>query len=45
MYKSEVMKFPHPRSIEAIENLAIQRGVECSLKKAEAFQLIRNIVD
>jgi len=25
--------------------LAIQRGVECSLKKAEAFQLIRSIVD
>ena len=45
MYKSEVRKFPHPRSIEAIENLAIQRGVECSLKKAEAFQLIRSIVD
>jgi LmbE family N-acetylglucosaminyl deacetylase len=45
MYKSEVMKFPHPRSIEVIENLAIQRGVECSLKKAEAFQLIRYIVD
>ena len=45
MYKSEVRKFPHPRSIEAIENLAIQRGVECSLKKAEAFQLIRYIVD
>ena len=45
MYKHEVMKFPHPRSIQAIENLAIQRGVECSLKKAEAFQLIRNIVD
>ena len=45
MYKSEVRKFPHPRSIEAIENLAIQRGVESSLKKAEAFQLIRSIVD
>jgi RNA-binding protein YlmH len=45
MYKSEVMKFPHPRSIEVIENLAIQRGVECSLKNAEAFQLIRSIVD
>ena len=45
MYKSEVRKFPHPRSIEAIENLAIQRGVECSLKKAEAFQLIRSILD
>ena len=45
MYKSEVMDFPHPRSIEAIESLAMQRGTECALKKAEAFQLIRNIVD
>ena len=43
MYKSEVRKFPHPRSIEAIENLAIQRGVESSLKRAEAFQLISSI--
>ena len=39
------VKFPHLRSIEIIENLAIQRGVECSLKKAEAFQLIKNVVD
>ena len=43
MYKEEVMKFPHPRSLTAIENLAIQRGVESGLKKAEAFQLIRGI--
>ena len=43
MYKSEVMNFPHPRSIEAIQNLAIQRGVESSLKKAEAFRLIHSI--
>ena len=45
MYKSEIRKFPHPRSIEAIENLAIQRGVESSLRRAEAFQLIRSIVE
>ena len=44
MYKSEIMDFPHPRSIEAIESLALQRGTESALKKAEAFQLIRNIV-
>ena len=43
MYKNEVMNFPHPRSIQAIENLAIQRGVESSLKMAESFQLIRSI--
>ena len=44
MYKSEIMDFPHPRSIKAIESLALQRGTESALKKAEAFQLIRNIV-
>ncbi len=44
-YKSEVMKFPHPRSIESIENLAIHRGIESGLQKAEAFELIRSIFD
>lgn len=44
-YDSEVMKFPHPRSIESIESLAIQRGTECGHKKAEAFNLIRSILD
>ena len=45
MYKSEIMNFPHPRSIKAIESLAMLRGTESGLKKAEAFQLIRNIID
>ena len=43
MYKSEIEEFPNPRSIAAIENLAIQRGVESGTKKAEAFELIRVI--
>ena len=43
MYKSELRPFPHPRSIKAIENLAIQRGIESGTKKAEAFELIRFI--
>ncbi len=43
MYKSEVMKFPHPRSIKAVENLAIYRGVQSGVSKAEAFELIKNI--
>jgi LmbE family N-acetylglucosaminyl deacetylase len=42
-YKSEIQKFPYPRSIKAIENLAIFRGVQAGLKKAEAFNLIRSI--
>lgn len=44
-YDSEVMEFPHPRSVKSIENLAIQRGIESGLKQAEAFQLIRNIIE
>tara|TARA_B110000014_G_scaffold263183_1_gene259112 strand:- start:1339 stop:1983 length:645 start_codon:yes stop_codon:yes gene_type:complete len=43
MYKSEVMKFPHPRSLKAIENLAIMRGVDSNLEKAEAFHLVHSI--
>lgn len=42
-YESEVENFPHPRSIEAIENLAIQRGIESGLRRAEGFRLIRNV--
>lgn len=44
IYKSEVREFPHSRSLKAIENLATQRGIESGLMKAEAFQLIREIV-
>ena len=43
MYKSENEKFPNSRSITAIENLAIQRGIQSGLKKAEAFELIQKI--
>ncbi len=42
-YESEIEKFPHPRSLESIENIAIQRGIESGFKKAEAFQLLRQI--
>jgi LmbE family N-acetylglucosaminyl deacetylase len=44
MYKSEVMKFPHPRSIKAIENLAGYRGVQAGLLQAEAFETVHEIV-
>ena len=42
MYKSEIMKFPHPRSINAIENLAIYRGTQSGLRKAVAFELVHS---
>src|SRR5690242_6657204 len=44
VYKSELNKFPHPRSIKSIESLSIHRGVESGLKRSEAFQLIRSII-
>jgi len=44
-YKSELKKYPHPRSIEIIEALAKKRGSEAGLMLAEAFKLIREIKD
>jgi len=43
-YKSEVRKWPHPRSEEAIVTLAKKRGCEVGLFFAEAFELIRKII-
>tara|TARA_B100001059_G_C17805619_1_gene568937 strand:- start:682 stop:1362 length:681 start_codon:yes stop_codon:yes gene_type:complete len=40
-YKNELGVFPHPRSIKSIEALAIKRGSESGLEKAEAIQIIR----
>lgn len=44
-YKSEVKDFPHARSIESIESLAMYRGMESGLRRAEAFQLVKSIID
>lgn len=42
-YKSELKKYPHPRSLKGIEILAQKRGTECGLEAAEAFMLLREI--
>ena len=42
-YKDELGKAPHPRSIDNIEALAIKRGAESGLLKAEAFCIIKKI--
>ena len=42
-YKEELGVFPHPRPIKSIEALAIKRGAESGLEKAEAFCVIRKI--
>ncbi len=44
MYKSEIEKFPNARSIIAIDNLAIMRGIQVGLKKVEGFRLIQEII-
>lgn len=44
-YKSEIRDFPHPRSRKAIETLARNRGISVGLEYAEAFMVIRKIID
>ena len=43
-YKSELKKYPHPRSLEIIEALAKKRGSEVGTRFAEAFMLIREVM-
>lgn len=40
-YDTEMRKFPHPRSYEAVLSLARMRGVQSGVPAAEAFTVIR----
>lgn len=40
-YKSEIGKYPHPRSAEGVKGLASYRGIQSHNKFAEAFKIIR----
>ena len=42
-YKTELKKFPHPRSLEGIETIAKRWGTVCGAKAAEAFSIVRQI--
>ncbi|MDO8505519.1 MAG: PIG-L deacetylase family protein [bacterium] len=42
-YKRETRDFPHPRSIKAVEILAMKRGIEIHCQYAEAFEAVRII--
>jgi len=42
LLKSEIRKYPHPRSLEGVKILAQQRGMQSGNKYAEAFKLIRS---
>jgi len=42
-YKTEIKKFPHPRSIESLEIIGKRWGIVSGLKVAEAFSLVREL--
>jgi LmbE family N-acetylglucosaminyl deacetylase len=44
-YESEIRPYPHPRSLEVVDALAKKRGSEVGVKFAEAFMLIREIIE
>ena len=44
-YASEMRQFPHARSSEAVEALARFRGSTVGVERAEAFELIRAVMD
>ena len=43
IYKSEIKKFPFPRSLKTIDSLAKIRGSEIGTKAAEAFEILKKI--
>lgn len=42
-YKTEQCIYPHPRSIESVENLSRHRGFNVNTEYAEAFAVVREI--
>ena len=42
-YRAELKKYPHPRSLKAIEISARNRGIQTGLEAAEAFEILRSI--
>lgn len=42
-YQSELRKFPHPRSLEAIKHNALAWGARAGFEAAEPFMLVRGI--
>lgn len=42
-YQMEMRTFPHPRSPQVVEALAVLRGSQAGVKRAEAFTVLRTI--
>jgi len=43
IYKSEVKKFPFPRSLKTVKALATLRGSEIGTQAAESFEVLKQI--
>ena len=43
-YDSELCEYPHPRSLQAIKNLAMMYGNQCCMEFAEVFETVRKTV-
>lgn len=44
VYKSEIRKYPHPRSIEGLTILSQMRGLSVGARHAEAFMVVREVI-
>jgi LmbE family N-acetylglucosaminyl deacetylase len=44
VYSAELRKYPHPRSLRALEVMARRNGVEAGIEAAERFSLIRSVL-
>lgn len=44
IYKSEIRKYPHPRSVKGLTILGQARGLAICAKYAEAFMVIREVI-
>ncbi|MHA7865524.1 PIG-L deacetylase family protein [Flagellimonas marinaquae] len=44
-FTTQIKAFPHPRSIESIENLSKMRGASVNIARAEAFMVVRQIAN
>lgn len=42
-FTTQIKEFPHPRSLESVENLSKMRGATVGLLRAEAFMVVREI--
>lgn len=44
IYETELKKYPHPRSLKAIECIAKERGISVGLGAAECFSVVRQVI-